>query len=165
MTVLRRLLPQPFVSLAVLALWMALAPSPSAGNLILGAAVALAIPWLTHPFWPDRPRVARPLAATLLFIRVLGDIVTANIEVARLVLGPLDRLNPHFIDIPLDIDDPFVATILASIITLTPGTLSVDIDRESRRLLVHALNVTDQAALIDDIKQRYEAPLKEIFRC
>jgi multicomponent K+:H+ antiporter subunit E len=58
-----------------------------------------------------------------------------------------------------------VATILASIITLTPGTVSVDIDQERHMLLVHALDVTDVPAAIDTIKRRYEAPLKEIFGC
>lgn len=160
-----RLLPQPFVSLSILGLWMVLAPSMSAGNFILGGVIALVIPWVTKGFWPDRPRIARPVAAVLLFLRVIGDIIVANIEVARLVLGPLDRLHPHFLDIPLDIDDPFVATVFASIITLTPGTVSVDIDRERRILLVHALDVTDPEAMIATIKQRYEAPLKEIFQC
>jgi multicomponent K+:H+ antiporter subunit E len=58
-----------------------------------------------------------------------------------------------------------VATILGSIITLTPGTVSIDIDRERRILHVHALDVEDTAGLVSEIKTRYEAPLKEIFGC
>ena len=160
-----RVLPQPLVSLMILALWIAIAPSPSLGQVVLGGVVALAIPWFTHPFWPDPPRLLRPGVAALLFLRVIWDIVVANVEVAQLVLGPADRLHPVFIELPLEIDDPFVATILASIITLTPGTLSVDIDRARRVLLVHALDVADVPAAIDTIKRRYEAPLKEIFGC
>ena len=160
-----RMLPQPLVSLMILALWIAIAPSPSLGQVVLGGVVALAIPWFTHPFWPDPPRLLRPGVAALLFLRVIWDIVVANVEVAQLVLGPADRLHPVFIELPLEIDDPFVATILASIITLTPGTLSVDIDRARRVLLVHALDVADVPAAIDTIKRRYEAPLKEIFGC
>ena len=162
---MRRVLPQPLVSLMILALWVAIAPAPSLGQVLLGGAIALAIPWFTHPFWPEAPRLARPGVAVLLFLRVLWDIVVANVEVARLVLGPADRLHPVFIELPLEIEDPFVATVLASIITLTPGTLSVDIDRDRRVLLVHALDVTDVPAAIDTIKRRYEAPLREIFGC
>jgi len=160
-----RVLPQPLVSLAILALWLALAPEPDAGQIVLGAAVAVAIPWFTHPFWPDRPRLVRPGAAARLFLRVLWDIAVANVQVARLVLGPASRLHPVFIELPLEIEDPFVATVLASIITLTPGTLSVDIDRDRRVLLVHALDVTDVPDAIATIKRRYEAPLREIFGC
>lgn len=160
-----RVLPQPLVSLAILALWIAIAPAPGLGQIVLGGMVALAIPWFTHPFWPDPPRLVRPVVAVRLFLTVLWDIVVANVQVARLVLGPADRLHPVFIEVPLEIEDPFVATILASIITLTPGTLSVDIDRARRVLLVHALDVSDVPAAIDTIKRRYEAPLKEIFGC
>jgi multicomponent K+:H+ antiporter subunit E len=160
-----RLLPRPYISLSILALWMVLATEPSAGQFILAAAVAIAIPPFTQSLWPDPPRLVRPFAAIALFVRVVADIIIANLEVARLVLGPLERLNPHLLEIPLDIDDPFVATLFASIITLTPGTLSVDIERDRRILLVHALNVTDIPAAIDTMKQRYEAPLKEIFGC
>ena len=160
-----RMLPQPLVSLMILALWIAIAPAPSLGQVVLGGVAAVAIPWFTHPFWPDPPRLVRPGVAAVLFLRVMWDIVVANVEVARLVLGPADRLHPVFIELPLEIEDPFVATILASIITLTPGTLSVDIDSEQRVLLVHALDVTDIPATIETIKRRYEAPLKEIFGC
>ena len=162
---MNRVLPQPVVSLLILALWMALAPAMTVGQFLLGGVLALAIPHFTQGLWPDRPRLRRPLLAIRLFLRVIADIIVANIEVARLVLGPLDRLNPHLIELPLDIDDPFVATILASIITLTPGTVSVDIDRNRRVLLVHALNVTDIPNAIATMKRRYEAPLKEIFGC
>ncbi len=160
-----RVLPQPLVSLMILALWIAIAPAPGLGQFVLGGVVAVAIPWFTHPFWPDPPRLVRPGMAVRLFLRVIWDIIVANVEVARLVLGPADRLHPVFIELPLEIEDPFVATILASIITLTPGTLSVDVDPARRVLLVHALDVTDVPAAIDTIKRRYEAPLKEIFGC
>lgn len=160
-----RVLPQPVVSLLILALWMALAPALTIGQFLLGFVLAIAIPWFTHRLWPNYPRLRRPFLAVRLFVRVLADIVIANIEVARLVLGPLDRLNPHLIELPLDIDDPFIATIFASIITLTPGTVSVDIDRRRRIVLVHALNVTDIPDAIATMKRRYEAPLKEIFGC
>jgi multicomponent K+:H+ antiporter subunit E len=69
------------------------------------------------------------------------------------------------VDVPLDTGDPYVATILGSIITLTPGTLTVDIDMDKRVVHIHGLDVPDQALLISEIKTRYEAPLKEIFGC
>jgi multicomponent K+:H+ antiporter subunit E len=62
-------------------------------------------------------------------------------------------------------DDAYVATILGSIITLTPGTLTIDIDMTRRIVHIHGLDVPDPATLIADIKSRYETPLKEIFGC
>ena len=165
MTVRERLIPQPYVTLAIIALWMMLASAPNLGNLLLACVSGLAIPQLTQSFWPDRPGTFRLGAAVRLFLVVLIDIVAANLNVARLVLGPMDRIHPAFLEIPLDTRDDFVATILGSIITLTPGTVSIDIDRERRILHVHALDVDDPAAMVAEIKSRYEAPLKEIFGC
>jgi multicomponent K+:H+ antiporter subunit E len=65
--------------------------------------------------------------------------------------------------IPLDGTDPVGTAVLAGIITLTPGTLSVDTIDGGRTLLVHALDVADEDALVAAIKERYEAPLRAIF--
>lgn len=156
--------PQPSVSAGIVFLWIALG-GWSAGNFILALVLATLIPHATNAFWPDRPRMARPIAAVKLFAVVLLDIVRANWDVARLVVGPLDRLHPKFVEVPIDLDDPFVATLLASIVSLTPGTVSVEIDMPRRQVLVHALDVTDTSGMIATIKERYEAPLKEVFQC
>jgi multicomponent K+:H+ antiporter subunit E len=166
MTGLRRVLPQPAVSLLILALWVALAPAaPGPGQVLLGAVVALALPLLTRRFWPDPPRIAAPGTGLLLGARVLSDIVVANVDVARRVLGPAAALRPAFVEVPLDLQDPFVATLLGSIVSLTPGTVSVDIDRARRVLRVHALHCEDTAAEAARIKARYEAPLRKVFGC
>jgi multicomponent K+:H+ antiporter subunit E len=165
MRLLHFILPQPLITLAIVGLWLALAPTFNLGQLTLGALLGLTIPWATHRFWPDRPRLVRPLAGLALFARVVIDIVVANWQVARLIVGPLDRLKPTFLELPLDIEDPFVATLLGSIVSLTPGTVSVEIERERKVLLVHALDADDPPAMIARIKARYEAPLKEVFQC
>ncbi len=165
MRLFHRVLPQPLLSLLILLLWMVMASAPSLAQLALGAALAVLLPWMTRGFWPDRPRLADPVAALRLVVVVLGDIVTANLLVARQVLGPPSALRPDFLDVPLDIADPFVATMLGSIVSLTPGTVSVEIDGARGVLLVHALHVEDHAAAITTIKTRYEAPLRRIFAC
>lgn len=165
MRLIDRVLPQPLVSMAILGLWMALAPQPSLGHFLLATLLAIVIPWGTRELWPDRPRLRRPVVGAALFIRVVGDIIVANWQVARRVLGPLDRLHPSFVEVPLDIADPFVATLLGSIVSLTPGTVSIEIDRTKNILFVHGLDIEDEAAVIASIKARYEAPLKEAFAC
>jgi multicomponent K+:H+ antiporter subunit E len=163
-----RLLPQPVTSTLVFALWLLLAPEPGTGTLIMAALLALALPLLTRAFWPAPPRLARPLVAAQLVLRVLGDIVRANITVARQVLGPPERLRPAVFHVPLDIEEPFVATLLGGIISLTPGTVTIEVETEdgrARRLEVHGLDVPDAQAAIATIKARYEAPLKEAFGC
>ncbi|EXI74632.1 MAG TPA: Na+/H+ antiporter subunit E [Candidatus Accumulibacter phosphatis] len=161
----RRLLPRPLLSLSVFLIWALITNAASLALLVLGGLLAIVVPHLAAPFWPEPPHLVRPLSA-LRFLAVFAvDIVTANWRVARQVIGPLHRLSPAFVEVPLDLRDPFVATLLASVVSLTPGTVAIDVDRQGWILLVHALDAPDPQALIDEIKERYEQPLREIFAC
>lgn len=162
---IRRLIPLPGLTLAITALWLVLAKTPDAGNALLGLAAGITLPLATRRFWPDAPRISRWGAAIRLALIVLYDIVVANFEVARLVLGPVNRLRSDFVDVPLDINDPFVVTLLGSIVSLTPGTVTTHIDMDRGIMRVHALDVPDAATLITSIKTRYERLLKEAFGC
>jgi multicomponent K+:H+ antiporter subunit E len=165
MSMLQRILPQPWISVGITGLWLVLASTYNWNSLLMGLVVALLIPQFTRAFWPDQPVLRHPLLAIQLFLLVCMDIIRANWELARLILGPVDRIRPAFFDVPLDVQDPFVATLLASIISLTPGTVSIDIDMEAGRLHVHAFDLADEAAQVATIKTRYEAPLRKIFGC
>lgn len=159
----RRLLPAPLMSASLFVAWLLLASSASPGNLLLAAVLAIAIPWWTERLRPDRPRPTAWGTAAALTLTVLYDIVMSAITVARQILSPQSRLDSRFVWVPLDLRDAHGIVALASAITLTPGTLSADVSDDRRYLLVHALHVDDEAALIDSIKQRYEAPLRVIF--
>ena len=95
----------------------------------------------------------------------MGDIVVSNIVVAKQVLGVPERLQPGFVAIPLDLEEALPITILASTISLTPGTVSIEISKDRKTLYVHALHVENETDLVGRIKRRYEKPLKEIFGC
>ncbi len=159
------LLPHPLLSVLVAATWLLAQNSLYIGHIMLAVGLGITLPRLTHGFWPGAPRLRRP-AVALRLLAVFGyDILVANFHVARLVLGPNDRLRPGFIEVPLDLQDDFGIALLASMVTLTPGTVSVDLDDEHRTLLVHALDIDDAAAMVALIKSRYEKPLKEALGC
>lgn len=160
---MKRWLPAPLLSATLFAVWLLLNNTVDAAHLVLGALVAIVVPWFTERLRPDRPRIRRPLAILRLGLVVLWDIVMSNIEVARRILGPEEAIRPAFVWLPLDLTDPHAIVSLAGIITMTPGTLSAELSADRRHLLVHAFNVDDEAALIAQMKARYEAPLKEIF--
>jgi multicomponent K+:H+ antiporter subunit E len=162
----KRLLPSPLLSLALLATWLMLNESASAGHLLLGVALAVVLPWFTERWRPDKARLSRIDVALRLGLHVLVDIVKSNLVVARRILGPERLITPRFVWVPLTLRDPHAIVVLAGIVTMTPGTLSADLSDDRRHLLVHAFDVDDdagEAALVADIQQRYEAPLKLIF--
>lgn len=162
---IRWLLPHPLVSLMVTATWMMLVNQLTWGSLIFAMGLGLVIPVIAAPFWPKAPRLHSPVTILRFLGIVLWDIVKANISVAKIVLGlPRNQLQPCWITVPLDLTSPEAITVLAGTITLTPGTVSADLSTDGRALLVHCLHAPDPAAVVDEIKTRYEAPLKEIFR-
>ncbi len=158
-----RWLPAPIISTMVFVTWLLLNQSVSLGNLAIALVLAVVVPLFTERFRTERPRLRRPGLIVRLGLIVLYDIVKSNIEVTRRVLGPVSRIKPGFVWVPLAIREPHGIYALAGIITMTPGTLSADLSDDRRFLLVHALNVDDPDALVADIKARYEAPLLEIF--
>jgi multicomponent K+:H+ antiporter subunit E len=162
---MRRLLPHPLQSIALLLVWLLLNNSVSAGHMALGALLAIGLPLWWQRFWPHAPKLRRPLVLAKLLAVVLWDIIVANFQVALQVLGPNARLHPTFFELPLDLDDEFAITLLASIVSLTPGTVSSDVSMQRRVILVHALDARDPQQVIATIKQRYEQPLKEALGC
>ena len=165
MNIIKRLLPHPIFSLVLLVVWLLLNNTLSAGHILLGSIIALVLPWATAGFWADQLHLHKPGLALRFLLLVLWDITVANIQVAKLILSPHRKLRPAFVHYPLDMDNDFAITVLAATISLTPGTVSIDVSSDHRTLLVHGLDVDDEAALIAEIKSRYEAPIKEIFGC
>ena len=158
-------LPHPGLTLLLTGMWLLLANQLSLGQLLLGLFLGWAIPLLLRRYLIFVPRVRKPLALCLFLLKVLWDIVVANLHVARLVLGPKSRLNPAFVEVPMELKDEFLLATLASIISLTPGTVSAGLTPDHKTLLLHALDVPDIDALVVEIKKRYEAPLLEVFEC
>jgi multicomponent Na+:H+ antiporter subunit E len=97
----------------------------------------------------------------LLFIY---ELVLSALRVAAIVLRPKIELKPGIIAYPLTVDRDFEITMLANLITLTPGTLSVDVSDDRRTLYVHCIDVPDKQATIDDIKNGFERKILEAFR-
>jgi len=160
----RRWLPHPILSLFMWAQWLLLVNQVSGGHLVLGALLAWLIPFTVQSFWPQAMTM-RPLLITKFVLRVLVDIILANLVVAKMILGSHRKLKPAFITLPLALEQDFAITVLASTISLTPGTVSADLTPDGRHLIVHTLHTDDPAATLATIKQRYEAPIKEIFEC
>ena len=160
-----RLLPHPLLTVLLALAWLLLNNSLSLGQLLLGLFLGWGIPLLCQNFLLRTPRLRRPGLLLRFMLLVLYDIVVANLHVARLVLGRPEALRPAFIEVPMDLEDEFLLTLLACIVSLTPGTVSSGLSGDHRTLLLHSLDVDDPETVIQQVKHRYEAPLKEIFEC
>ena len=156
-------LAHPVLSLVLAALWLLMQQSLAPAHLLSAAVLALVVPRLVHGFLGPASRVHSVPAAARLMGVVLWDIVVSNVAVARIVLNPAARPQPGWVRVPLDTRHATAVTLFASIITMTPGTVSCVVDDEHWEILVHALDCDDPQAMAQQMKQRYESPLREIF--
>ena len=161
---MKRLFPAPWLSLALWALWLLLNLSLSAGNLLLGAALAIVAPLMFAPLRPLPVRIRRPGVILKLFFLVGRDVVLSNIAVAWGVLRA--GKNPprsRFIKIPLDLRDANGLAALSMITTVVPGTIWSELALDRSVLLLLVFDLDDDAQFIEHFKTAYERPLMEIF--
>lgn len=160
-----KVFPAPLLTLFLLIIWLLLFNSLSAGVVLLGVIFSTLIPVLLRPAWPNFARVKKPHLAVAYFGILIFDIVIANFKVAALILGSRKNIKPALFVYPLDMKEELPVTILASTITLTPGTVSCEITRGRKGILIHAFSEDDPQEVINTIRNRYERRLKEIFQC
>lgn len=159
----RRWFTHPALSLLLFALWLMLQQSLGLADVLMAALLAAWLPRLVFGLLGPAMR-PRKLGLSLRFtLIVLWDIVISNLTVARLVLAPAAKPQPAWVRVPLALRQPGAITLLATIITTTPGTVSCVVDDEAHEIWVHALDCSDAPAMAAQIKQRYEQPLLEIF--
>jgi multicomponent Na+:H+ antiporter subunit E len=87
------------------------------------------------------------------FIR---ELVLSNLRMAYYTLMPLDRMRPGVIAVPLEPMNEVELTVLSNLITLTPGTLSLDISADRRVLFVHVMWFDDPERVREEIKRGFE---------
>ncbi|WP_133130708.1 Na+/H+ antiporter subunit E [Legionella yabuuchiae] len=94
---------------------------------------------------------------------VLYEIVLANLRVAYAVIMPGFRSTPTLMDYPLSCTNNIQITALANIISLTPGTLTLEVSRDKKHLLLHVMFFTDKQRLINRLYKKFERPIMEIW--
>ncbi|PJK02067.1 Na+/H+ antiporter subunit E [Lysobacteraceae bacterium NML75-0749] len=159
----RRFFPSIPQSITVFAFWLLLVDVVDMGHVMMALLLAIVLPWVSERLEREFARLGQLHHLPKVLLMLLWDIVKANVTVARQVLGPNDRLQSQFVWVPLELTNIHGISALASIITLTPGTLSTELSEDRKYLLIHCLNVDDPEALIAEIKTRYEAPIKKVF--
>ena len=154
-----------FGNIVLPVIWMILTGSYTVVNFLIGFAVSSVSLWLISSpsevaFVVYLQRLYKLAGFFLFFIK---ELILANLKVAWEVITPADHMRPAIIAIPLDTRNDLQTTILANFITLTPGTLSLDVLPERNTLYIHAMYVDDEEAFRQDIKQNLERRVIEVF--
>jgi multicomponent Na+:H+ antiporter subunit E len=145
--------------------WVALTGEVSFGNLVTGFAVGLLVLFFTRRIVGTPTYLVRLWRALGLLLFFLEEMIRSNLRVAYDVLTPGYHLRPGVIAIPLDARTDIEITLLANLITLTPGSFSLDVSVDRRVLYVHAMYLDEN---VDDYRRRikdgFERRILEVTR-
>lgn len=144
--------------------WVLMIAEFSFGGLIAGLFFGYILLWFGQPLiggsnYFDK---TRQVAKFLLFFT--KEVVRANLRVAWHVVTPSSFFKPGIIALPLEPQTDFEATLLSNVVTLTPGSFSVDLSSDRRVLYVHVMDVDDADEMRQQLKDQYEKPLLEVLR-
>ncbi len=149
----------------VLALLWAMA-SGEVTLLTIGAGflVGMLVLHLVGPVLGDTRYAVRFLRVLGLVLFFLAELVMSSVRVAYDVIKPRFTMTPAIIQVPLDVRGDVQVTLLANLISLTPGTLSIDVSDDRTNLYVHAMYGDDPEAVARRVKRSFERRIQEVFR-
>ncbi len=145
-------------------MWMFLNESYTFASFVAGYLWGILLLFLLNRFIPDTfylRRVGKVIKLIFLFIR---ELVLSNIEIVKLVYKRQPQFEPGIFMLPLDLKSNWEITLLANLITLTPGTLSVAIAHDNSHIFIHAMHIDDIDESIRSIKDTFEKAIMEVTR-
>lgn len=156
----------PLVTLLLALGWCAATDSFTLLNLVFGAVLGGLVLYFARAHTRGEHFWVRLVRVGWLVWLFISELVQSAVRVAWLVIQPSmhKHLSPCMIEYPLTVTSPAEITLLANLITLTPGTLSVDVSEDGRTLLIHALRVDDREATIEEIRHGFEKAVAGAFR-
>lgn len=155
---------QMMINFLIAFLWMFLTVSFNASTFIVGFLLGALMLWITKGFFPGRFYMQRVWAVIYLIGLFFKELISANIQVLLLIVQPKMPIKPAIFALPIVLEKDWEITLLSSLITLTPGTLVIDVSEDSKTLYIHALNYGDADEAIDSIKNTFEKAIQEVSR-
>lgn len=144
--------------------WAALVGEIDLSRLGFGFVLGfLALAWL-RPLPDTRSYVRKLPRAVGLLLFVLWELLLSSLRVAWEVVTPRPRRRLGVVAVPLDAETDEEITLLACLITLTPGTISLDLSEDRKKLYVHSMFMTDPEECRREIKEGFERRVLELLR-
>lgn len=145
-------------------IWAAVTGTFSVGGIVLGFILGYGVLWIARPLYPHTEYFRRAPKVIGFFFYFLWELFYSSLRVAHDVLTPTAYARPGVIALPLGAETDLEITLLACLITLTPGTLSLDVSKDRKVLYVHGMFIDDPDALREELKNGMERRLLEVLR-
>lgn len=152
------------LNIALAVIWAALWGSPTLLMLGSGYVLGFLTLWFSAPvFGLTDSYFLRSWRIVRLILFFIYELVMSSLRVAWDVMTPGDSSTPAILEMPLDVSSDIEILLVTNLISLTPGTLSLDVSDDRKTLTFHAMYADDPQAVIDDLRNGMERLVKEVF--
>ncbi|MFA1643774.1 Na+/H+ antiporter subunit E [Chryseomicrobium imtechense] len=144
--------------------WMFLSNSFSAATFIIGYILGLVMLFMLRRFFSTRFYMERVVAVAKLLLLFLKELIVSNIAVLRVILKPKMDIKPAIFELETKLTEDWEITLLSMLITLTPGTVVINISEDRTKLYVHTLDLEDVDNAVNSIRNTFEKAIMEVSR-
>ncbi|GAE94095.1 Na(+) H(+) antiporter subunit E [Gracilibacillus boraciitolerans JCM 21714] len=155
---------QIIINLVVAIMWMFLAETYSVVSFLKGFIIGALLLFLLRRFIPDAFYLNRLWKMIKLMFLFIKELFLSNIDIVMWVYKPRKDFQPGIFALPIELKSNWEITMLTSLISLTPGTLSVAVSENNEVIYIHAMNIDDTETAIESIKMSFEKAIMEVTR-
>lgn len=155
---------QMLLNVFLAVIWMFLQNEFNGSSFIIGYVLGLIILFGFRHFFRDRFYLYRVWAVIRLGLIFARELVLSNVSVLKTVLSPKLDMKPGIFAYETVLTKDWEITTLSNLITLTPGTLVVEVSEDNRILYIHAMDIADKDEAVDSIKNTFEKAIMEVSK-
>jgi len=155
---------QIVVNILMAVIWIFLQSNYTATSFIVGYMIGILILFMLRRFLVSDFYVHQVWAIIKLIMLFIIELIKANIDVIKVVLRPKLNHQPGIVAVTTRLESDAEITLLAALISLTPGTISMDFSEDSKTIYIHAIDVPDKEEMIKDIHDTFERAIMEVTK-
>jgi len=155
---------QIVVNLIISFMWMFLSESYTLVTFTLGYIVGIILLLFLNRFFKERFYLERFFKFIVLFLTFIRELIVSNIDIVKLVYAKNPDFEPGIFAMPIEVKKNWEITLLANLISLTPGTLSIAVSDDNSIIFIHAMHIDEKEQSIYDIKNTFEKAIMEVTK-
>ncbi|MFG6148440.1 Na+/H+ antiporter subunit E [Halobacillus sp. B23F22_1] len=155
---------QILLNIIIAVMWMFLSETYNFTSFLVGYIIGILMLFVLQRFIPDTFYIKRVFSVVKLIMLFVRELLLSNIDIVKLAYKPNLNIQPGIFALPIDLKSNWEITLLANLISLTPGTLSLEISEDYSKIYIHAMDVPDVEQSIKDIKETFEKAIMEVTR-
>ncbi|HLS60371.1 MAG TPA: Na+/H+ antiporter subunit E [Virgibacillus sp.] len=155
---------QIIVNVLMAVIWTFLQNTYTATSFIVGYMIGILILFMLRRFLVSDFYLHRVWAIIKLIMLFIIELIKANIDVIKIVLRPKLNNEPGIVAVTTRLESDAEITLLAALISLTPGTISMDFSEDSKTIYIHAIDVPDKEEMIEEIHDTFERAIMEVTK-